>query len=38
MTSLNLQEKFLPDSALTPALSIFTGVPDGQWEGAGLRR
>lgn len=36
MTSPNLQKKFLPDNTLSPALSIFTGVPDGEWEGAGL--
>lgn len=38
MTSPNLQKKFLPDKALSPALPIFTGVPDGEWEGAGLGR
>lgn len=38
MKSLNLQMKFLPGNALSPALSIFLYSPEGEREGTGLRR
>ena len=38
MKSLNLQKKFLPGNALSPAISIFLYPLKGEWEGAGLKR